>query len=1056
MFMKHTTRNTWKSRLLTLALLGMLSSLLQPLPGRFNLSLNDTVSAQSVISNQTVEGTIFAITSGNNLISFNQGAPNAIIQTVPITGLQAGEQLVGIDFRPRTGQLFGVGQTSRVYTINTMTGVATAVSATPFTPMLIGASFGVDFNPTVDRLRVVSDADQNLRLNPNNGAVAGADTNLAYAAGDSGTGMNPNVVAEAYTNNFDGSTTTNLYGIDSNRDTLVLQGSPGGAPVSPNTGQLTTVGSLGVDTTGLVGFDITNPGGIAFASLTLQGATSSSLYTINLLTGAATLVGMIGGGATIVDISAVVRVETIYALTSGNSLLVFNAGTPGTIASTIPITGLASGENLLSIDFRPATGQLFAVSNQIRILTINPSTGLATPVGGDPLMLPVNGTFFGFDFNPVPDRLRIVSDTGQNLRVNPNNGTVAALDGALNFALNDPNTGGTPTVTGAAYTNNVAGATTTSLYVIDTTLNALLLQGSAGGTPFSPNTGRVTTVGGLGVDVVGEIGFDIAPLTNAAFASMTPSGSSTTSLYTINLTTGVATLIGAFGGTGTICDIAIVPRVEIVLAATSSNKLITFNALQPGVIQRTTTITGLQGGETLLGIDFRPANGLLYGLGTTSRIYTINPVTGAAALVGVGATNPQANGMSFGFDFNPVPDRIRLVSNAGQNLRFNPDNGATAGVDGTLAYAATDPRAGQPPTIVGAAYNNNFAGSTSTTLYVIDSNFDTLVTQGSPGGAPVSPNTGQLFTVGSLGVDTNMVVGFDITDRTNNAYAALNVGGAQRLYTVNLISGGATLIGSIGGSGMISGIAIANVASGLVQSPLATAVNAASFTKDVIAPDSLASLFGQFQTADGGNFFAASQPLPTELGGMRVTVNGADAPLLFASNGQINILAPSLSSDGSATVVVTNADESTNSGTINLVRAATGIFTLQGTGRGTAAALWTTDGVSFLPFFNPDGSERAMSPGTKDKPAFIVLFVTGLRNAPAANPTDGNGVAEAVTATIRDINATVTFAGRVQGFSGLDQLNMIIPPELAGAGSVGIKLTVNGQTSNVATVSIGQ
>src|SRR5262245_29966300 len=71
------------------------------------------------------EGTVFAVTASNNLISFNQFSPNAIIKTTAITGLQAGENILGIDFRPRTGVLYGFSSQSRLYTINTSTAAAT-------------------------------------------------------------------------------------------------------------------------------------------------------------------------------------------------------------------------------------------------------------------------------------------------------------------------------------------------------------------------------------------------------------------------------------------------------------------------------------------------------------------------------------------------------------------------------------------------------------------------------------------------------------------------------------------------------------------------------------------------------------------------------------------------------------------------------------------------------------------------------------------------------------------------------------------------------------------
>lgn len=1015
------------------------------------INFESSVNAAQAAASPAIEGTVFAVTAGNKLVSFDQYAPLAVIKTTAITGLQAGESILGIDFRPRTGALFAVSNQSRLYTINPSTGAATQVGSAPLTPAINGASVGFDFNPVPDRIRLVSDAEQNLRLNPDTGAVAATDTNLAFAAGDPNAAANPNIVASAYTNSFSGATTTTLYGIDSNRDVLVLQGSPGGAPVSPNSGQLTTVGSLGVDTTDQVGFDIVSPSGLALASLTPAGSTFSSLYSINLQTGAATYIGPIGVNEIIRDIAAVVRVETIFALTTGNGLVSFSSGAPNAAGVATPITGLAAGETLLGIDFRPANGLLYALSNQSRVYTINTATAAATPVGGAPFAPALAGVNFGFDFNPVPDRIRVVSDADQNLRLNPSNGALAGLDTNLTFATGDANANANPNITGAAYTNNFAGTTTTSLYGIDSALNILALQGSIGGSPVSPNTGQLTTVGPLGVDPGDEVGFDIAPVTGAAFASMTLAGVST--LTTINLATGAATVIGPIGGGQTIRDIAILPRIETIFAVTNSNKLISFVSTAPGVIQSVAQITGL-GSNTLIGIDFRPANGLLYAMDVDSRIYTINPLTGAATLVGQGVTSAQLNAIAYGFDFNPAPDRIRAVSTTTHNLRFVPDTGALAGTDTPLAYAPNDQRAGQQTFITGAAYNNNFQGSTSTTLFAIDSNFDSLVRQGSPGGVPISPNTGLLFTIGPLGIDTNEMVGFDIADYTNNAYASLTVGGVSQLYTINLGTGAASLIGAISGGEVIRGIAVANAPAPSAQSGGMAVVNAASFANSAIAPDSLAAVFGRFQTTGGLIAAAPSMPLPTTLGGMRVTINGQDAQMLLASNGQLNIVAPQTVPDGPAMVVITNADGTVRAGSVTIARASAGLFSMRANGQGTAAAVWTTDGITFLPVINPDGSERAITAGSNNNPTYITLFATGLRNAPAANPSDANGVAEAVTVTIKGVNATVTFAGPAPGWAALDQINLIIPPALAGSGSVQIQVTVGGKVSNTVTVRI--
>ena len=248
------------------------------------------------------------LTSTSNLVTFDSATPGTISSSVAITGLQAGETLLGIDRRPANGLVYGLGSTSRLYTINTTTGVATAVSATPFAPALTGTAFGFDFNPVPDRIRVVSTDASNFRLNPNDGTLAGTDTPLSYAAGDSGAGFAPRVVGSAYTNNVNGAAVTTLFGIDSARDVLVEQGGPGGTP-SPNGGVLTSIGAgLGFNTSDLVGFDVSGVSGIAFASLTSPTGGASQLFTINLNTGTATLVGTIGSGLTLTGLAANVGV----------------------------------------------------------------------------------------------------------------------------------------------------------------------------------------------------------------------------------------------------------------------------------------------------------------------------------------------------------------------------------------------------------------------------------------------------------------------------------------------------------------------------------------------------------------------------------------------------------------------------------------------------------------------------------------------------------------------------------------------------------------------------
>jgi hypothetical protein len=269
---------------------------------------------------------VTGLSTTGNLVTFDSTTPGTIDTTVAITGLESGETMLGIDRRPSNGLLYGLGSTSRLYSINTTTGLATAVGASPFAPVLTGTAFGFDFNPVPDRIRVVSTDTTNFRLNPNTGALAGTDTPLSYAAGDTGVGITPRIVGSAYTNNVSGTSATTLFGIDSNRDVLVMQGGPSGSP-SPNGGVLTTIGGgLGVDTSDLVGFDISGITGVAYASLTPPTGGASQLFTIDLTTGTATLVGSIGGGVTLADLAVGVGTASVPEPTSFTLLALGSVG----------------------------------------------------------------------------------------------------------------------------------------------------------------------------------------------------------------------------------------------------------------------------------------------------------------------------------------------------------------------------------------------------------------------------------------------------------------------------------------------------------------------------------------------------------------------------------------------------------------------------------------------------------------------------------------------------------------------------------------------------------
>lgn len=246
-----------------------------------------------------------------------------------------------------------------------------------------------------------------------------------------------------------------------------------------------------------------------------------------------------------------------------------------------------------------------------------------------------------------------------------------------------------------------------------------------------------------------------------------------------------------FAAVATLAAAGTAPAQPELLYATNGTSITRFMSNALGTTTSVPVI-GLQAGETLVGIDLRPSLQTLYGVGSSSRVYQINPLTGAAVQVGTAGAF-TLNGTAFGTDFNPVPDRIRQVSNTEQNLRLNPN-------DGTLA--ATDTALNPAGNVVGVAYTNSFPGATVTTLFGIDSAAGTTVMIGSVNGTPNSPNGGQITTVGSLGLGTNLneAIGFDISGLTGTAYASITTGGISRLYTINLSTGAETLAASNGGA----------------------------------------------------------------------------------------------------------------------------------------------------------------------------------------------------------------------------------------------------------------
>lgn len=271
------------------------------------------------VAAQTVAPEILALRS-NTLVRITQTAPGTAKATVAITGLNVGDNLLGIDVRPANGLLYGIGSSGVIYTIDPVSGAATAGPTAATVPS--GTNFGVDFNPVADRLRVVSASGQSLRINVADG-VTTVDTSVAYGPADAGNGTVPAVAAVAYTNNDnDAATGTELFDVETQRDVLVLQ-----AP--PNDGVLATRGALGVNASLRSGFDIAADG-------TAMAILNGTLYAVNTTTGATTSVGAVTGG--VVDGMAFVAATGVTNPTTTTTI----GSTPTTVRPTTPTTiGLA-------------------------------------------------------------------------------------------------------------------------------------------------------------------------------------------------------------------------------------------------------------------------------------------------------------------------------------------------------------------------------------------------------------------------------------------------------------------------------------------------------------------------------------------------------------------------------------------------------------------------------------------------------------------------------------------------------------------------------------------
>ena len=244
----------------------------------------------------------------------------------------------------------------------------------------------------------------------------------------------------------------------------------------------------------------------------------------------------------------------------------------------------------------------------------------------------------------------------------------------------------------------------------------------------------------------------------------------------------------------------VAPQGMVLYGLTLDGKLAIFGSENASTSVTTRTITGLEGGSSLVDIDVRSLDGKLYGLTTDGKLYQIDPVSGAATLISAPADGVTL--MPTSMDFNPAVDRTRVFAQNDQNFRVNQTtNPYSPTADGILKYAE-NPEAN--PDLAGAAYDNSYqnggtppvaieGGEPATRLFSVDRMSNQLIKHETAAGSTPAGNFSTLRAVGALGITLGSNVGFDIstTGGQLGTDTALMVNG-DSLYTVNLTSGMAT------------------------------------------------------------------------------------------------------------------------------------------------------------------------------------------------------------------------------------------------------------------------
>ncbi|HUS25054.1 MAG TPA: DUF4394 domain-containing protein [Candidatus Binatia bacterium] len=800
-----------------------------------NMSTDRTVVA--IFESASIGGTgdTFALTASGKLLSFYRSSPGTLQSNTSVTGLMSGDSLIAMDFRPSNGILYALARTAtgkgHLYVVNEGTAEATQIAALNVEDNTFGTgNYEMAFTPASGETIFVSTPSGTLfQINPSTGAT----TSGAAPAGLS---------SLAFTNAFKGERFTTTYGINSTSNQLVKVSltTPATAPA---------VGVLAADAPDANGFVIDAQNGRAMVAFSSSGP---KLYTVDLSSGVLSSSQAIGDGAVAAEsvialaipppgepqffaiCQGKVNSRSTTTCNDGKTLLRFQASNPGALSVVGDVTGLAADELIVAMDVRPSTNDIYALSTASKLYTIDPITAAATLKATVTPAIDAANLILGFDFNPITEKIRVIGGVADRIEgdsvdveVDPTTGVATSLGLAQQLPFKIAN---------VAFSGNVPGGDDATLwYGIDSQNNRLFtIDPETTSSPFT-SPGQLTFVTQLGFDPTERGGFEI--IGDGAAYVVRSSSTNGASLYSLNLTTGAATLIGSIGTlsgfsgevTGLTAQVQLsnADLREFVVATTvaaPAAELLTFDAGNPAatndpptpqVLTSRRTLAGLLPGETVLGLEYRyeGSSNKLYLLArsttNTARLYTVDVATGVASTAGLTGdvmTDPATKyaliGTEFGMDVDPATNNLRVVSDKGENLSIDPML--------ATAQVIEDMDDTPHPAMNAAAFSHNYAGTLSSTLYVYDAapSDDALMTIDAGqflrrmSGSGLANGTSDEVSFDILGGHDGLAVATEVFCDDSDPICSL--GAFTELYQMDLATGAASDINSVG-SGPIPG-----------------------------------------------------------------------------------------------------------------------------------------------------------------------------------------------------------------------------------------------------------